>query len=147
MKDELIALLSEYKYPVIQQGSLDPQEAYPESFFTFWNNSTSDTSHYDNNAIAYTWNFDVNFYSTNPDLVNNVLIDAIYLLRNNGWIVSGRGHDVPSDEITHTGRGVTVLYRETDELQNHGLRPTPIIPDPDIPPYYPPVPPAPKSDQ
>lgn len=112
MKDQLIELLETFNYPVRLQGSLTQDEAYPDSFFTFWNNDTSDGSHYDNHAINYVWDFSINFYSTDPDLVNSVLISAKELLQQNGWIVPGKGYDVSSDEPTHTGRSIDVLYIE-----------------------------------
>ena len=112
MKDALISLLESFGYPVRLQGSLTEDEAYPESFFTFWNNETSDGSHYDNDAISYIWDFDVNFYSVNPALVNTVLLEVRTLLKSNGWIVSGKGYDVASDEPTHTGRQINVIFIE-----------------------------------
>jgi hypothetical protein len=112
MKDALISLLESFGYPVRLQGSLAEDEAYPESFFTFWNNDTSDGSHYDNDAISYIWDFDVNFYSSNPALVNTVLLEVRTLLKNNGWIISGKGYDVASDEPTHTGRQINTIYIE-----------------------------------
>ena len=112
MKDALISILETFGYPVRLQGSLTPDESYPESFFTFWNNETSDGSHYDNDAISYIWDFDVNFYSSNPALVNTVLLEARTLLKNNGWIISGKGYDVASDEPTHTGRQINAIYIE-----------------------------------
>lgn len=113
MKEELIELLETFGYPVRLQGSLTESEKYPDSFFTIWNNDTADGDHYDNNAIAYVWDFDINFYSTSPTLVNTKLLEAKTLLKANGWIIGGKGHDVPSDEPTHTGRGMTALYLET----------------------------------
>lgn len=110
MKDKLIELLETFKYPVFLQGSLSG--AYPESFFTFWNNNSSDNNHYDNDAVSFTWDFDVNFYSTSPTLVNTVLLAAKALLREHGFIIGGQGYDVASDEITHTGRGMNVLVIE-----------------------------------
>ena len=112
MKQELIDLLNTFGYPVRLQGSLAPNEAYPQSFFTYWNDDTTDGSHYDNDAINYIWNFTIYFYSTNPTLVNTVLLQAKTLLKSNGWIMSGKGYDVPSDESTHTGRGLDVIYIE-----------------------------------
>ena len=112
MKTELITILSAYGYPVKLQGSLTQNEAYPESFFTFWNNETSDLRHYDNGAIGYVWDFTVYFYATDPTLVNTVLESAIEDLKTAGWIIGGKGYDVPSDEPTHTGRAVDVLYVE-----------------------------------
>lgn len=114
VKENLIEVVESLGYPVFQQGSLGDDEAYPESFFTFWNNSSPDTAHYDNDAIAWAWNFDLMFYSVDPALVNEKLLEAKTLLRQHGFIVGGKGFDVASDEITHTGRGITVLYRENN---------------------------------
>lgn len=110
MKTELISLLETFGYPVFLQGSLNKNDPYPESFFTFWNSTTDDGSHYNDDAINCIWDFSVNFYSSSPILVNAVLADAVTLLKSHGWIISGVGYDVTSDEPTHTGRGVDVLY-------------------------------------
>lgn len=112
MKDTLISLLESFGYPVLLQGSMSEDTAYPESFFTFWNNDSEDGNHYDNDAISYVWDFDVNFYSTDPSLTNTLLLQAKKLLKQNGFIISGKGYDVASDEPTHTGRGMNVLYLE-----------------------------------
>jgi len=112
MKDELIAILETFGFPVFLQGSMAQDAKYPESFFTFWNNSTLDNLHYDNLPVSYVWNFDVTFYSSDPLLVNTKLEEAITLLRRHGWIVSGKGRDISSDEPTHTGRTVNALYLE-----------------------------------
>ena len=128
MKDILINILESFGYPVFLQGSLGANEPYPESFFTFWNNDTYDWHHYNNNAIGDVWNFDVNFYSTEPALVNTALVDAKALLKSNGFIISGAGHDVASDEPTHTGRGLTALYIEKithKEETDNGNNPQP----------------------
>lgn len=115
MKDKLINVLETFGYPVRLQGSLREDEPYPASFFTFWNGETYDGAHYDNDAIAYVWAFDVNFYSNDPALVNSVLREARDLLKQNGFITSGIGFDVPSDEPTHTGRGMNILIIERNE--------------------------------
>lgn len=112
MKEQLIKLLESFGYPVRLQGSLTKDEAYPKSFFTFWNDETFANAHYDNDEINFVWSFTVNFYSTDPVLVNTVLLDAKKLLKSNGWIVPGKGYDVPSDEPTHTGRSIEVIYIE-----------------------------------
>jgi len=112
MKALLISILESFGYPVFQQGSLTEEEPYPESFFTFWNNSSNDGSHYDNDAINFVWSFDVNFYSVDPNLVNTMLVEARTVLRANGFVVSGKGYDLASDEPTHTGRGINVLISE-----------------------------------
>ena len=112
MRDRLINILAEFGYPVRQQGSLSPTEPYPSSFFTIWNDETEDLSHYDNDAISYTWQFAVYFYSNSPDLVATIPLEAIDALKSAGWIINGRGYDVPSDEITHAGRAFDCIYIE-----------------------------------
>lgn len=112
MKDRLIEILEQLGYPVRLQGTLGEEEAYPESFFTFWNDSTDDGNHYDNSPASYTWSFEINFYSTDPELVNTKLLEAKDLLVEAGFTVPGKGYDVPSDEPTHTGRAIDALFLE-----------------------------------
>ena len=112
MKQDLINLLKTFNYPVKLQGSLANNEPYPKSFFTIWNNETLDGSHYDNDAINYIWDFTIYFYSVDPTLVNAKLLEVKTLLKANGWIVPGKGYDVPTDEPTHTGRAIEALYIE-----------------------------------
>lgn len=110
MEDNLIEILSEFGFPVIRQGSLSDDEDYPDNFFTFWNNDSSDHSHYDDSEYGTEWDFDVNFYSINPESTYSFLSQAITNLKSAGWIISGKGYDIASDEPTHTGRGVNAIY-------------------------------------
>ena len=114
MKDALIKILEKYGWPVVLQGSLAHDEAYPPSFFTFWNNETNDGSHYNNRAVSYIWDFTIYFYSTDPELANSIPLQVLTDLKSSGWIVNGKGYDVPSDEPTHTGRAIDVLYLERE---------------------------------
>lgn len=106
-----------FHYPVILQGSLSTEDVYPASFFTFWNNSTNDDAFFDNTETVTIWDFDLNFYSVDPDLVNTVLLSAKNLLKASGFIPDGSGYDVISDEHTHTGRGINLLYIERKVTQ------------------------------
>lgn len=112
MEDLLISILEALGYPVYLQGSLLPDEPYPDNFFTYWNDSTDGDSYYSNKENAIVWAYSLNFYSNNPTLTNTKLLEAKELLKAQGWVVSGAGHSVMSDEPTHTGRGITVLYRQ-----------------------------------
>ena len=112
MEDLLISTLEALGYPVRKQGSLLPDEPYPDSFFTFWNDSADGTSFYSNTEGAILWAYSLNFYSTDELLVNSKLLEAKALLKEAGFIVSGAGYDVPSDEPTHSGRGISLLYRQ-----------------------------------
>ena len=112
MEDNLIETLEALGYPVYLQGSLLPDQPYPDSFFTFWNDSADGASFYDDYENSITWMYSVNFYSNKPELVNSELLRAKKALKAKGWVVNGAGYSVMSDEITHTGRGIECFYLE-----------------------------------
>lgn len=114
MEDALIELLESFNFPVYRQGSLTDDASYPSDFFTFWNNESPNHAHYDNSDFGTAWNFTIYFYSDNPDNTYSILAQAIATLKAAGWIVPGKGYDVPSDEPTHTGRGIEVYYLDFD---------------------------------
>ena len=113
MEDILLAILEAFKFPVIRQGSLAPDAVYPPTFFTFWNNSEMEQAAYDNETRFVVHDFDVNVYSDNPATVYSLLTQAREAFKAAGWQTPDRGHDIASDEITHTGRGMNVTYLET----------------------------------
>lgn len=111
MEDLLITTIEEFTgYPVYLQGSLTGK--YPDHFFTFWNVESENTSYYDNDSESYLYVYDLNFYSIDPSLVYTALRFVIKELKSKGFIISGDGHSVASDEESHDGRGVTVYYRK-----------------------------------
>lgn len=112
MKADLIAILEELGYPVFLQGTLQSEEDYPESFFTFWNFSTPEAAYYDNDAGRAVWGFWVYFYSTSPQLVESVPEQARKLLKQNDYILDGKSHDIAVDKPTHTGAFFTVYKYE-----------------------------------
>lgn len=112
VKQLLIDTLSGFDYPIYLQGSLSDEDAYPDSFFTFFNNETNDDAFFDNQETRTIWDFDLNIYSIDPEVVNSTLLEAKPLLKAAGFIVDGAGYDVLSDEETHTGRGINILYIE-----------------------------------
>lgn len=112
MEDLLIRTLEQLKYPVRRQGSFSPDENFPDHFFTFWNDAADGDGYYSNEETAIIWQYSVNFYSVDPLLANSMLLTAKGLLKIAGFIVSGAGYDVASDEPTHTGRGIEAVYRQ-----------------------------------
>lgn len=98
------------EYPVYLQGSLEKTQAYPDHFFTYWNNNTEDSAHYSNMEHSEIWDFDLNFYSIDAEKVNSVLKAVKTELRSKGFTIGSVGYDVISDEPTHTGRGMNVYY-------------------------------------
>lgn len=112
MEDLLIDTLTYFSVPVIRQGSMNIDDDYPDRFFTFWNNGSASGSHYDNVATSTIWDFDVNFYSNDPSTMSATFDRAINELKRAGFIISGKGYDVASDETSHIGRGINVLYNQ-----------------------------------
>ena len=114
-------MLSSLGYPVIRQGSLSPNAAYPDTFLTFWNDDEDGNSFYDNECCSVVHEFSVYVYSNNPSLTYSVLRDARAVLREYGWIIASRGYDAQSDEPTHTGRGFDVQFLEVLELNDETI--------------------------
>ena len=112
VKQLLIDTLETIGLPIYLQGSMSDDDQYPDSFFTFWNNSTNDDEFYDNVETQTIWDFDLNFYSNDPASVNSMLLEAKQKLKAVGFIPDGSGYDVITDEPTHTGRGMNILYIE-----------------------------------
>ncbi len=110
MEDLLIETLASLGFPVKLQGSLLPDEPYPDHFFTFWNRSSAGESFYDNDEKSTVYNYDVNFYSIDPEWVYTKLREAKTALKKAGFIISGDGYSVASGESTHDGRGMNVTY-------------------------------------
>lgn len=108
--DQLIELLEQFDVPVYRQGSMAEDAAYPDTFFTFWEDESTDHAHYDDDVFCFAHEFSLNVYSTNPDTAYSLLATARQILKDNGWTVSGQGYDVPSDEPTHVGRGLRIEY-------------------------------------
>lgn len=120
VKQLLIDTISSFNYPIYQQGSMSDSDEYPDSFFTFFNNDTNDDNFFDNQETMTIWDFDLNIYTNDPDVLNNTLSEAKPLLKAAGFIVDGVGYDVLSDEKTHVGRGINVLYIEKVRYTQNG---------------------------
>lgn len=84
-------------------GTLKPEEAYPETFVTFWTDDVPDGLHFDNVTLSYNWAFSVILYSASPATVNTKPNEIRAALKAAGFIPQGKGQDAPSDEPTHTG--------------------------------------------
>ena len=112
MEDHLISILNSFSYPVRRQGSFASGEEYPNHFFTFWNNDTTSSKHYNNQLKTLNHYYSVNFYSIDPEKMYQVINELITRLKENGWMVESYGYDVASDEPTHTGRGVGIVYNQ-----------------------------------
>lgn len=123
MREQFIALLQTFGLPIFLQGSLNKDSAYPSSFFTYWNDTTEDNAHYDNDTIAFNWQFTIYYYTQNENAaqMDGVFLQIRNLFKQNGWIMTGVGYDVPSDEPTHVGRAIDVYYiQQNNKEANNG---------------------------
>lgn len=103
MKLLLLSTLAEFGYPIFLQGSLNENEAYPDSFITYWTDDVLDGTHYDDDVKSFVWDFSVIFYSNDPELLQTKAEEIRLALKKVGFIPQGKGRDIPSDEPTHTG--------------------------------------------
>lgn len=113
MKQKLIDILETFcPNNVFLQGTRNPEEAYPPELLTFWTNSTAFRAHYDNEADSVNWNFYVMYYADDPMLVNTKPRQIAAALKAAGFVQQGFGHDILSDEKTHTGWAMEFTYSE-----------------------------------
>lgn len=113
MKQKLIDILEKHcPSNVYLQGTMNPDEAYPAEFVTFWTPSTDDHAHYDNAAASVDWNFSVIYYSSDPTQVNKKPFQIAADLKAAGFVQQGKGNDILSDEPTHTGWAMDFVYTE-----------------------------------
>ena len=109
MKNKLIAILEKYGFPVFLQGTLNPEEAYPETFITFWTDSVDGSKHFENETTLFDWTFSIILYSSNPETVNTLPEVMRADLKAAGFIPQGKGFDIASGRPTHTGWAMDVI--------------------------------------
>lgn len=112
MKQKLIETLSRFNYPVLLQGTLNPEEAYPQTFITFFVDSTDDNGHFENKTNSVDWYFSVILYSNDPEIVNTKPAEIRDALQAAGFVSQGKGNDILSDEPTHTGWAMDFVKTE-----------------------------------
>lgn len=113
MKQKLIEILETFcPNNVYLQGSMNPAEAYPSDFVTFFTMQTESVAHYDNAVQTVGWTFAVIYYSDDPTHVNTKPFEIAAALKSAGFIQQGKGSDILSDEPTHTGWAMDFVYPE-----------------------------------
>lgn len=119
--DKLIETVAPFvNNKVYRQGSLTENDKYPELFATFFENESGDGNHYDNTETAsYNFDFDLNIYGSDVELVYETMEKVITELKKQKFIVYGKGFDIDSDEPNFIGRHIQVYYFER-EVENNG---------------------------
>lgn len=113
IKDLLINSLKNLGYGEPRlQGSFGKDEAYPDSFITFFIIDSPDLAFYNNKSYCTAYYININFYSSDPELVNTVPETIAEKLMEKDFIRQGKGTDLVSDYPTHTGWGLSFIYQE-----------------------------------
>lgn len=95
-----------------RQGSYSDSSEYPPSFFTFWNFDTPDEGFYDNKANRAVWFWQVYYYTNDPTTLYSRMDEFIKYAKEAGFIIEGKGNDIPSDRPDYPGRMITIKYIE-----------------------------------
>lgn len=114
MKSLLIGTLEALGHPVILQGTIAPEEKLPQSFITFWTDDSFEAAAFDNETALTAWDYQVNFYSTDPALVETEAARIRAALKAAGFIPQGKGRDLPSDTPGWTGWTQDFYYLENE---------------------------------
>ena len=95
---------------VFLQGTLNPEEEYPDEFITFFVETSELGAFYNDNPFRADLYFAVMFYSTDPTEVATVPQEIAAALKAVGFIPENVGNDVMSDVSTHTGWAMDLIY-------------------------------------
>ena len=119
MENKLVSILEELEleqeFDVILQGTIDPNEGYPENFFSYWNWETPRGSYYDNKHTNVRWGFQIIAYSTDRNFLNEMTKKAIEELEKNNFIIDSEGEDIASNLKSHTGKMIEIYFIEKKE--------------------------------
>lgn len=112
VKTKLVTLLSSFVNPlnIYLQGTLNPDEEYPNEFFTFFITTTELESHYDDNSQRTDLYISVMYYSNNPVDVSQIADKIMPAMKENGFVPTDSGNDIASDVQTHTGWAMDFAY-------------------------------------
>lgn len=113
MKEKLIEVLDGFcPNCVFLQGTINPEEDYPETFITFFTTDSEFNAFYDDDANRIDWSLSVMYYSSDPAKVQSEPPKIIRALKAEGFIPQNAGIDIISDVDTHTGWAMDFIYPE-----------------------------------
>ena len=76
--------------PVYAEGQAP--ETLPNEYFTVNESFSTDNINADNQPLAYSYEFNLKYYTTNAQTIYTRLIQALNILKNKKYIVSGVGY-------------------------------------------------------
>lgn len=118
MIDKLISALETLGYPVIQQGTLEPERGYPDTLITFLTIDSFSAADFDNDNAVIAYAVTVNHYSTDPLTVDKLKLDIRNALKGAGFISIGRGRDLISNENNYTAWTCDYYFLKREGVNN-----------------------------
>lgn len=112
MTNYLIELLETLGFDVIQQGTLDQEEECPTSYFTIYNWDNPRTTYYNNKHRAVEYNYQIQFYSQDFKMVDEIVDKAVQLLEENGFLIDEEPTDDYSDRKDYIAKSFDVTYEK-----------------------------------
>lgn len=112
MWEKLEQVFEEIGLPYSRQGTYEQDEKLPDTFFTFWNDSATEQSYYNNKPIKCVWEWSIFFYTNNPELIYSKVIEFIEVARKYGFETDSKGRDIPTNEPCYYGRYLKIVYNE-----------------------------------
>lgn len=106
----LIKFQEEEKVNYYRQGSRNEGESLEDSFLTFWNSSTPESSFYDNEATRAIWTWQIYIYTSDPSKLYILADKFLELAKEEGFILQGRANDIASGIEDYVGRFITIKY-------------------------------------
>jgi len=98
--------LEETGFDVWEQGSVPKN--MPDSYITFWENTTFDNLNADNQTLEIVYPFTVIYYTTEWDSINPVFENIVSLLKSKNYIASGMGFPIDSGIDKYKARCIEV---------------------------------------
>lgn len=113
VKNNLISILETYcPDNVYLQGTLNPDEDYPETFITFFITDSSFDTFYNNDSNSIDWSVAVMIYSNSPVKIDEISKGIIKDCKAAGFIPQNAGNDILSGVESHTGWAIDFIYKE-----------------------------------
>lgn len=110
--EKIISIFEEIGLPYRRQGSYADYEQYPDSFFTYWNVLSPYVDFGDNETHTTTYDYMIYLYSKDELEIYTKMDLFINKAKSLGFIVSGKGQDIPTDDKAFVGRAIHIYFRE-----------------------------------
>ena len=114
VENELVEILQslelDIEFDVILQGSLSTEQEEPEHYFTYWCWDNERGGFYNNRYHKNDIGYQISAYSTDREVLINMMNKAITELEKNKFIIDGDVTDLATDSKDYTAKSIDVYY-------------------------------------